>query len=204
MIILAFFIGTFATVIGALPPGASNLAVIKTTLQESHRESLKVSYGAGFGETLLAFIAFTSGMIVQDFFEMNFWVQYVVAGILAIVGLYFITHKKKSNDSQKKKSSKYLLGFTLSIINPPVLVYWILVFSLLGKWLLGSETQSMLWLTLFLTGVFIGKVITLYGYSKFGLHVQKKKSSSDSNINKYIGATLMVLASMQVIKLLIS
>ena len=201
MILTALLIGTIATILGALPPGASNLAVIKTSLQESHRESLKISYGAGLGEVLLVFIAFSSGMVVQDFFEMNLWVQYLVAALLATVGLYFTINKKENTESKPKKSSKYLLGFTLSVINPPVLIYWILVFSLLAKWISSTSSNSVLWLGLFLSGVFIGKVATLYGYSKFGSHIQKKKPSSGSNINRYIGITLIILACMQVIKL---
>ncbi|WP_035334705.1 LysE family transporter [Dokdonia sp. PRO95] len=201
MIFTALLIGIITTILGALPPGASNLAVIKTSLNESQHESLKISYGAGLGEVLLAFIAFSSGMVVQDFFEMNLWVQYLVATILAMAGLYFILKKKDYPKRKRQKSSKYLLGFTLSIINPPVLVYWILVFSLLGKWLSSTASDSTLWLALFLSGVFIGKVATLYGYSRFGSHIQKKKSSSESSINRYIGVTLIILACMQVIKL---
>jgi len=201
MIITAFLIGTIATILGALPPGASNLAVIKTSLRESHRESLKISYGAGLGEVLLAFIAFSSGMVVQDFFEMHLWIQYLVAAILAIVGLYFTINKKERMEAQQKKTSKYLLGFTLSVINPPVLIYWILVFSLLGSYLSSMTLHSALWVTLFLSGVFIGKFATLYGYSKFGSRIQKKKPSSGSNINRYIGVTLIMLAFMQVVKL---
>ena len=132
---------------------------------------------------------------------MNLWVQYLVAAVLATVGLYFTLNKKENTESKRKKSSKYLLGFTLSVINPPVLIYWILVFSLLGKWLSSAASISALWLGLFLSGVFIGKVATLYGYSRFGTHIQKKKSSSGSNINRYIGITLIILACIQVIKL---
>lgn len=201
MIILAFLIGTFATIIGALPPGASNLAVIKTTLNESTQESLKVTFGAGIGEMLLAFIAFSSGMVVKDFFNMNLWVQYLVAGVLALVGFYFIIHKKQNKQTAQSKRSKYLLGFTLGVINPPVLIYWILVFSLLGNFIGSSFQDSTAWLLVFLAGVFLGKVGTLYGYSKLGLHVQKKKKPNRDNLDKYIGITLILLAIIQLTKL---
>lgn len=202
MIVLAFIIGAFATILGALPPGASNLAVIKTTLEESHRQSLKITYGASAGEVLLAFIAFSSGMVVQDFFTMNLWLQYLIAGILAIVGIYFLLHKKQEITQRvKKERSKHLVGFTLSVINPPVLIYWILVFSLLNNALGSAFQSSTVWLLVFLAGVFLGKFVTLYGYSKVGLHVQKKQSSGNTNINRYIGVTLVLLAFMQMTKL---
>lgn len=203
MVFLAFFTGLIAAILGALPPGASNLAVIKTTLQENHRESLKISYGAGLGEVLLALIAFSSGMMVQDFFEMYLWVQYLTAGLLASVGIYFIFKKTERKDKEKKKSSKFILGITLGVINPPVLIYWILIFTLLSKWMLGAKDQSTLWLVLFFLGIFIGKVATLYGYSKFGLHLENRKTDKRSSVNRYIGITLVVLACVQVTRLII-
>ena len=204
MILQAFFIGTLATIIGALPPGASNLAVIKTTLQENHRKALKVGYGAGVGEVLLALIAFSFGMVVQDFFEMNLWIQYLVAGGLAVLGIYFLVSKKTAKQTERKKPSKYLLGFTLGVLNPPVLIYWVLIFSLLGKTIFGAQGCSSLWLILFVSGVFLGKVATLYGYSKFGLHIQKKKKSNPRSVNTYIGITLIVLSTIQLTKLVLS
>lgn len=201
MILLSLFIGFITTVIGALPPGASNLAVIQTTLQQNHRESLKVSYGAGLGEVILVLIAFSSGMVVQEFFNMNIWVQYVIAILLAGIGVFFLVTTHRKTKIRKRQTSKYLLGFMLSIINPPVLIYWILVFSFLGKTIVLSPDGSIIWLLLFISGVFLGKVSTLYGYSKLGLKLQKKKPSSKAGINKFIGVTLLILSFMQITKL---
>lgn len=199
------FIGFFATVVGALPPGASNMAVIKTTINHDIKESLKITYGAGIGEMLLAIIALTSGMVVQEFFTMHIWVQYLAAVILTLVGIYFM-FLKKERSSQKRPlaKSKYLLGFTLSVINPPVLVYWVLIFSLLNHFIGNTFLSSNIAILLFLGGVFLGKCITLYGYSKLGLYVQKKKSTEESQLNRVIGLILLCLGIIQFIKLLIT
>lgn len=201
MILLSFLLGLITTIIGALPPGASNLAVIQTTLQQNHGESLKISYGAGVGEVLLALTAFSSGMVVQDFFNMNVWIQYLVAILLAGIGVFFLVTTHRKTKIRKRQTSKYLLGFMLSIINPPVLIYWILVFSFLNKYMLLSSNNSLLWIFLFTSGVFFGKVATLYGYSKLGLKLQQKKTSNKAGINKFIGATLLLLSFVQITKL---
>lgn len=201
MILLSLLLGLIITIIGALPPGASNLAVIQTTLQQNHRESRKISYGAGAGEVLLVLIAFSSGMVVQDFFNMNVWVQYLVAILLAGIGVFFLVTTHRKAKIRKRQTSKYLLGFMLSIVNPPVLIYWILVFSFLGKYMLLSPDNSLIWIILFISGVFVGKVATLYGYSKLGLKLQKKKPTNKAGINKFIGVTLLVLSFMQITKL---
>ncbi len=204
MILTIFLIGIFSTIIGALPPGASNLAVIKTTVQENIYQSLKISYGAGIGEVFLAFIAFSSGMVVQDFFAMHVWLQFIIAGILGIAGIYFIKTKQIEKRDKKKYSSKYLTGFALSVINPPVLIYWVLIFSVLrNSFEIGLESYSLGFILFFL-GVFLGKVATLYGYVKLGTRIQKKKTNTNgTSLNRMIGVVLISLSLLQTAKLLL-
>ena len=204
MILTIFLLGLLSTIIGALPPGASNLAVIKTTVKENIQQSLKISYGAGVGEMLLAFIAFSSGMVVQDFFTMHVWLQFLIAGILGIAGVYFIKTKQIEKRDKKKYNSKYITGFALSIINPPVLIYWVLIFSVLRS-SFGLELENYsLGFFLFFAGVFLGKVATLYSYGKLGTRIQKKKSpTSSSSLNRMIGVVLMSLSLLQTMKLLL-
>jgi len=204
MILTIFIFGLLSTIIGALPPGASNLAVIKTTVKENIQQSLKISYGASVGEMLLAFIAFSFGMVVQDFFKMHVWLQFLIAGILGVTGVYFIKTKQIEKRDKKKYSSKYMTGFALSIINPPVLIYWVLIFSALRS-TFGLELENYsLGFFLFFAGVFLGKVATLYGYGKLGTRIQKKKTpTSSSSLNRMIGVVLMSLSLLQTMKLLL-
>lgn len=204
MIILAFIIGFTATVIGALPPGASNLAVIKARVKGSYQDAVKLSYGAGLGEALLALTALSFGMVVQEFISMNYWVQYLVAFLLALVGFYFIKKKHSSKNPRQRKQSQYFIGFILSFINLPVLVYWVVVFSLLNKWMLTAGSHPYIWTVLLLAGVFLGKFVTLLGYSRFGSHIKQKSTSSTDSLNRYIGITLIVLSVVQLVKLLVS
>lgn len=204
MILTIFLIGFIVTIIGAVPPGASNLAVIKTTVQENIYQSLKISYGSGIGEVLLAFTAFSSGMVVQEFFAMHIWLQFLIAGILGAAGIYFIKTKQVEKRDSRKYSSKYLTGFALSVINPPVLIYWVIVFSVLrSSFNLGLESSSLA-LILFFIGVFFGKVATLYGYGKLGTRIQKKKpDTNSSSLNRMIGVVLISLSLIQTAKLLL-
>jgi threonine/homoserine/homoserine lactone efflux protein len=195
-----FLIGFIATIAGAIPPGASNLAVIKTTVQENMRESLKISYGAGIGEVFLALTALSFGMIVQDFILMNNWIQILVLMLLGCIGIYLIKNKKSAEKSSRRLGSKYVTGFFLSVINPPVLVYWVLVFSFLRTTFAFEMDPSAT--ALLVLGIFLGKVVTLYGYSKLGSHLMKKKSGLASRINPLIGSVLVGLSLLQGFKLL--
>jgi threonine/homoserine/homoserine lactone efflux protein len=203
MIFTYFIIGLVATIIGAIPPGASNLAVVKTTLEENVQQSLKIAYGAGIGEIVLAFMALSFGMAVQDFFNMHLWIQLSIIVILSIVGLYFLRSRQTGPIPSKKRRSKYLTGFLLSIVNPPVLIYWVVIFSVMSNYATLSVHASINVLALFFTGVFLGKVVTLFGYGKLGLHMQVKRGDKNTNINKIIGGTLLGIASLQVVKLVL-
>lgn len=201
MIYSIFFIGLIATFIGAVPPGASNLAVIKTTVQENIQESLKIGYGAGVCEVLLALTALSFGMIVQDIITIHIWIQIAVFISLAVIGIYFIKRKKEKEKSSRSLGSKYITGFLLSIMNPPVLVYWVLVFSFL-KGTFDFQPDATL-LLLLIAGIFLGKVVTLYGYSKLGTHLANKSSKKKTNINSLIGSVLIGISVLQGLKLLL-
>ncbi|WP_299682303.1 hypothetical protein [uncultured Dokdonia sp.] len=52
-----FLIGITVTIIGTLPPEVSNLAVIKTTINENIKQGLKISYDTGMREVILIIIS---------------------------------------------------------------------------------------------------------------------------------------------------
>jgi len=201
MTFLLFLIGITATIIGALPPGASNLAVIKTTINENIKQGLKISYGAGIGEVILAFLALSFGFMIKEYFIMHNWIQITLIIVLLIAGIYLVQTKPKKVKDPSSFSSKYITGFLLSIINPPVLIYWIVIFSMLHKNYHFDSMVSAPVLILFFSGVFLGKVLTLYGYGRLGYLIQNKKSNFKCFINRLIGAILIIISIVQAIKL---
>ncbi len=204
MIVAFLFIGFFAAIIGAIPPGASNLAVIKTSAREDVRQALKIGYGAGLGEVLLAFTAMSFGMVVQDFFTMHIWIQFFVVFALIVAGIVLVWSKPKEQKKIRSFSSKYATGFFLSLINPPVLIYWVVACSMLHKSFALSDMSTTPILLLFFGGVFLGKVITLYGYSRLGHLLQNRKENFKESVNKVVGIALLSIALLQGAKLLLT
>jgi threonine/homoserine/homoserine lactone efflux protein len=198
MILLFLPIGIITTIIGALPPGASNVAVIKTTINEDIRQSLKIGYGASIGEVLLAFFAYSFGMLIRDFFLMNQWVQILFSVLLSSVGLYFILKRRKKKETTKQYKSKFFKGIFLGLINPPVLLYWVVVFSFLKDYFFNLN-DSFIAVLVLLMGIFIGKIITLYTYGKLGSHF-KEKTSNKKIVDTVVGISLVVLATLQIVK----
>ncbi len=206
MIIAYFFIGIFASVIGALPLGASNIAVINISIKQNVHQAYKIAFAAGIAEVILSFYALHCNTEVQNFIDNNMWIQVVIVLILLTVGAILFFKKQKQKEYKRKSlvQSKYLTGFLLGILNPPVLIYWIVAIGFLNKSRFGLNLQSsLLVLFLFFSGIYLGKLLTLYLYSKFSMVVKTKVHNINRVINKATGVLLVVIAVFQVVKLYI-
>lgn len=205
MILIYFAIGFIAAVIGALPLGASNIIVINTTLKQNAKQAFKIAVAAGIAEIILSLYALHCNTIVQHFIEKNQWIQFTIIFVLIFVGGYLFFKKEKETVSKKRKgiNSKYLTGFLSGILNPPVLVYWLVAIGFINESLYMLSLQSSISvLFLFFSGIYAGKLATLYLYSKFSLIIKHKVQNITLVLNKVTGVLLMSIALINVIKLL--
>ncbi|MFP4847011.1 LysE family transporter [Winogradskyella sp. PE311] len=210
-ILIYFFIGLLAAIVGALPLGTTNVAVINTTIKENIKNALKIVYTAALAEIILVLIAISFNMQIENFVNMNVWLQYTIAFILLSVGIILLLGRKEcvkdENDEciiikKRYNISKQMLGFILGLVNPTVLIYWILVISFINKKMLFLDLNvSYLLLGVFLIGVFIGKTITLYGYGRFSNLLKVKIKNITTRINRVIGVLLICVSLFQFTKL---
>lgn len=206
-----FFLGFITAIIGALPLGTTNVAVINTTIKENVKSAFKIIYTAALAELILVVIAISFNMQIENFVERNIWLQYTIGFLLFGVGVFLSFGRKdcvkdKNEDCIIIKSryniSKQMLGFILGLLNPTVLIYWILVISFLNKQMLYLNINIDFFLIiLFLFGVFFGKVITLYGYGKFSRLLKVKLKNITTRINRVIGILLICISIVQFTKL---
>ena len=177
MIIAYFFVGILASIVGALPLGASNIAVINTTLKQNSAQAYKIAIAAGIAEVALSLYALHCNIAVTNFINKNMWIQITIVLLLLFVGafLFFKKHSGKSLKRKRLTQSKYATGFLLGILNPPVLIYWIVAIGFLNKNHFVLSLQSSLSvLFLFFAGIYLGKFLTLYFYSKFSLIIKNR------------------------------
>lgn len=204
MIALYFIIGVLASMIGALPLGASNIAVINTTIKQNAKQAFKIAIAAGVAEVILSYYALHCNMVVRDFFDRHMWIQFAIVIVLMLIGS-FLVFKKNANTTDKKArftTSKYATGFFLGILNPPVLIYWIVAFGLINNNNLMLSLESpLLVLFLFFAGVYLGKILTLYLYSKFSVSIKNRLQNTTLVINKITGIMLILVGIAQAIKL---
>jgi L-lysine exporter family protein LysE/ArgO len=91
----------------------------------------------------------------------------------------------------------------LGMVNPPVLIYWIIAISFLKKKMIYLDLSSeFTLLILFLVGVFFGKVVTLYGFGKFSHQLKLKIKHLTTKVNQIIGLILAVVSIVQFVKLI--
>lgn len=202
MSFIYILLGFFTAVLGALPPGASNVAVINTTVKEHINQALKISIGAAVAEVILSYTALYYNQMAKAFFSNNQWLQILVAVVLLIVGTFIFFKKRKETTKQacvKRCNSKYITGFFLGLLNPPVLIYWILVYGIVNSKVAMLSIQSeVLILILFFAGVFMGKFSTLYAYGKFGVYLENKSNNVNTIINRVLGILLVGVGVFQV------
>ncbi|TBN02396.1 hypothetical protein EYD45_11845 [Hyunsoonleella flava] len=202
--VLYLFVGIFSATLSALPLGASNIAVINTTLKENANQAFKIAITAGIAEVLLSYFALDCNMAIRDFFEQNIWVQISIIVILFSVGLYLFFKEQSKNTPKKLKisQSKYATGFILGVLNPPVLLFWVIAFSVMqNNDIMLSLESSLLVLFLFFFGVYLGKLITLYGYSKVSILIKNRIDNISTMINKVTGVLLVFIALAQSLNL---
>jgi len=187
MVFVYFLVGIFASILGDLPLGASNIAVINTTLKQNAKQAFKIAAAAGIAEVILSYYALHCNMIVRDFFINNLWIQIVIILLLIAVG-GFLFFKKQSEKKVSKRNlikSKYTTGFLLGILNPPVLIYWVIAFGIINNNdIMLSFKSSLTVLFLFFFGVYIGKLLTLILYSKFSPLIKNRVQNITLIVNK--------------------
>jgi threonine/homoserine/homoserine lactone efflux protein len=198
------FLGFITAILGALPLGTTNVAVMNTTIKENIQSALKIAYTAAIAEVILVLVALYYNTKILKFIDHNIWVQYSIAVILLVVGAFLFFRKKDSRVIKKTlKISKQLLGFILGMVNPPVLIYWIIAISFLKKKMIYLDLSSeFTLLILFLVGVFFGKVVTLYGFGKFSHQLKLKIKHLTTKVNQIIGLILAVVSIVQFVKLI--
>lgn len=112
--------GFAAAFIGALPPGAVNLSVVYTTLNRGASFALPIILTAAMGEIILSYFALHCTMTVQQYIQENVFIQYTIAILLILAGLFLFFKKTDSAQPKTpKKNRGFLNGLLLSVLNPP-------------------------------------------------------------------------------------
>lgn len=201
--LLYLLTGLLAAFLGALPPGAVNLSVVYTTLNQGAKQSTPIILAAAIGEIVLSLFALHCTMVVEEYFQKNIVIQYTIAIILILAGIFLLFQKKKEDAPKNQKKNKgFLKGLLLAILNPPVLVFWLVAFSFIsGNTTVMVNMGFTLRVVIFFLGVFVGKILALWVYLQLSKKIATKARNITHSINKGIAILLALLGIFQLIKL---
>jgi len=131
--LLILLAATFISFLGSLQLGPVNLFVINCALFESKRTAFFVAIGGCIPEFIYCALAVFANGYLLEYGGLITAIKIVFIALLIAIGitLYF---KKQSTVIQKYESSaakpsiKYIFkGFSLAILNPQLLLFWIFV-----------------------------------------------------------------------------
>lgn len=209
MLFTFFLTGFLASAIGAIPASSSNVAVMTTTLESNLKEGLKIAWGAALGSALLAFLALWFSMLFTDYFEENPWLQVSFLILFFSIGLLILFRNYISIDFKNPLKETWRIGgfskgALLAFLNPPALIFWVLIIALANEYLFSlSKFSPVFNLLVFFGGIFLGKFTTLYYYGKLSAKIKNKREQNHTVLYTVIGSALVVGAVVQGIRMMV-
>ena len=129
---------TFAQVLtvcllGAMSPGPSMAVVINNAIFKGRYNGILTSIGHGLGIAIYAtFAVLGLGLIIETNIIIFNSLKILSIVFLIFIGMKSILNKEKLNLEKKdvkEKTISFLQGFSISILNPKILVWFIAIYS---------------------------------------------------------------------------
>jgi threonine/homoserine/homoserine lactone efflux protein len=113
--------------VGSMPlAGPISVMVVARAAQKQFGEALRVGLGASAAEAMYAGIAFFGFTTILEHHPVLVPISHgVTAVVLLALGVWFVFWKpKEKEDKEKNRAGTVLVGFTVSALNPTLLVTW--------------------------------------------------------------------------------
>jgi len=194
---LYLLVGFLACLLGTIPFGPINLAVVKTTVDYDRRSGIEIAFAASIIEMLQASIAIFFGMLISSFLEANVFVSSFLAFVFITLAVFIFTRKPESTLEKRKSRpvSFFRNGLIIAGLNPQAVPFWIFALATISQYF---EFQYMgLTLAGFLFGVFIGKLVALYGFVVASTYLKAHLQESSTLVNRLLAAILLFIGLSQ-------
>ena len=183
---------------GSIPvAGPTAVIVVENALQNRPRRGMAIAAGAAFAESLYALIAFWGLAALLTRYPMLRPVSRLVAGVvLGLVGAYLAFRKPKRAVRSERAEAQHLVqevlfGFTVTALNPTLVVTWgvaiAALHSALGELFTGSDAVP------FALGACIG--ISVWFWLLLRLVGHFRRAVAPATVNKVIRRTGGILVA---------
>ena len=199
------FTGFLVSFLGQLPLGNMSFTSTQISIQEGVRAAWKFAVGVAIVEMLYLRIALT-GMdwVVQHraLFLILGWLTVVMFLVLGIMA--FITARKQHAEKKalllNNTLNRFVLGMTMSALNPVQIPFWFLWTSTLVQTKI-LPVQALPF-NLFTAGAGIGTMAGLAVYIHGGNWLVTKMNASNKTLNKIMGIIFIITGLIQLYRML--
>ncbi|MBN2775864.1 MAG: hypothetical protein JXR31_16530, partial [Prolixibacteraceae bacterium] len=123
---------------------------------------------------------------------------YLILLLPALVGIGFLIRKKPISEAKELTGNNYLKGIFLNLISIQVLLYWLIAVMYINQF--NIRVQSIQEVITFLAGIWIGKMIVLWGYARLSKAIFQKWQFLSLHMNRIIGSVLLISVFIQILK----
>lgn len=204
-IVFIFMGGWMVSFLGQLPLGNMSFTATQIAVEEHFKNAWKYAIGVALVEMLYLRLALTSmDWVVQHrtWFLALGWLTVVLFFLLSY--LSFRAAGQKSNTKKavvlNNKLPRFVLGLTMSALNPVQIPFWFLWTSQWIAW--GWLPTERLAFNYFTIGAGLGTITGLALYIHGGNYIVKRFQAGNQRLNQVIGVIFFITALIQLYRMI--
>lgn len=204
---LIFLLTFFISFVGSIHPGPLNLSVIQVTLKKGLGIGLLVALGGVIPEIIYGYLSVEGVMIFEQYPSVFTIMQWAVVPILLVFGYLQINSSKTNKTEIQNTESNHInsvgKGFFLSLFNPQLLPYWIVILVNYQNYEL-LKINTLTDKLFFVLGTSTGAFALNYVYAYIAYKQREKifKYLNQNRFEQIIGWIFILMGLLQGIKLL--
>jgi len=203
-VIRIFFTGLVISLLGALPLGTLNVIAMQISVQETSRNAIKFSLGVALVEIIYVRISLKAMNWVMNNQRLFYILECITVLLFIVLAISsFVTAGKSRNKKNillNNNMNRFILGFTMSAINPVQVPFWFIW----STYLLSNAILKPLELqyNFYTAGIGIGTLIGLGIFIFAGKWLVNKLQASHKAINITVGIIFVVSAIIQLYRVI--
>lgn len=199
-----FFTGMLVSFLGSLPLGTLNIAAMQISISDTVQAALLFSLGSLAAEIVYVRVSLVAMDWIrkqEKIFKILEWITLLIVIALAAASFYAAIHPSEDNKNVilDSKLPKFLLGFTMSALNPVQIPFWFGWSTVLftKKILLPRSDHYNSYIVGIGIGTFIGNLLFIFG----GRLIADKISNNQDILSWVIGGIFALTALIQIWKM---
>jgi threonine/homoserine/homoserine lactone efflux protein len=195
--LLYFLVGMTACFIGTIPFGPINLTVVKTTVDYDSRRGTEVALAASIVEIFEALVAICFGLVISAYLESNLVIKLLIAIAFILLAGFVFTRKTDPSLAEKNSNQEsfFRKGLLIAALNPQAIPFWIFALATISQYFVFEYVG--IYLIGFLAGVFVGKLIALYGFVVASGYLKTHLQESSQLVSKILAGVLLFIGLSQ-------